>query len=147
MGHVPRPIEIRPLRESDLDRVVAIDDRHTGVAKPGHWRDMLTGSQGRRRVALVAESDGEVVGYLVGETRAWEFGSPPTGWIYAVGVDPNACRQGIGTKLLRAACAAFAERDVQRVRTMVRKDDVQLLRFFRSDGFAAGPFVELEVEL
>jgi hypothetical protein len=30
---------------------------------------------------------------------------------------------------------------------MVRKDDIDVLSFFRASGFKAGPFIELELEL
>lgn len=140
-------LEIRRLKEADLPRLVEIDEAHTGVRKDEHWRKLLSGRRTRERLSLVAELSGSVVGYLVGETRAWEFGSPPAGWIYAIGVDEAARRCGVGTALLRAARMAFAERGLTVTRTMVRRDDIELLRFFRSDGYAAGPFVELEAEL
>jgi ribosomal protein S18 acetylase RimI-like enzyme len=140
-------LEVRRLKETDLSRIVQIDAAHTGVRKDEHWRELLVNRRGRERLALVAELSGWVVGYVVGEIRAWEFGSPPTGWIYAIGVDQTARRRGVGTALLRAARAAFAERGLGVTRTMVRKQDVELLRFFRSDGYSAGPFVELEAAL
>ena len=33
------------------------------------------------------------------------------------------------------------------VRTMVRRDDIRVLRFFRNAGFAHGPYTELEMEV
>jgi hypothetical protein len=36
---------------------------------------------------------------------------------------------------------------VARVRTMVRRADVPVLSFFRSNGFFAGSFVQLELDL
>jgi ribosomal protein S18 acetylase RimI-like enzyme len=89
----------------------------------------------------------KVIGYILAEARAWEFGSPECGWIFAIGVDPKAARQGVGLALCRKVCLKFKSQDIRTVRTMVRKDDVDVLSFFRASGFHAGPFVELELEL
>ena len=37
-GLQPDPITIRPIRDSDLDAVVALDTRTTGESKPDYWR-------------------------------------------------------------------------------------------------------------
>ncbi len=137
-------LHLRPLRVADLRAVTAIDARHTGVTKLTHWREVLARARGAHQLALGAEAGGHLAGYLFGEIRAWEFGSPPTGWIYAVGVDPKHARQGIATRLVLAARRWFTERGAAHVRTMVRRGDIELLRFFRASGFAAAPYVELE---
>jgi predicted N-acetyltransferase YhbS len=138
---------VRPARPSDAAAITAIDERHTGVAKPEHWAARLAESRSATGVALVAEQDGAVIGYLLGQVRAWEFGSPPAGWIYGVGVDPLVQHGGVGRRLLEAARPLFAELGATSLRTMVQRDSVILQRFFRSAGFVAGPFVELEAEL
>ena len=98
-------------------------------------------------MALVATADDQVVGYLVGEVRSWEFGSPPAGWVIGLGVGRDYQGDGVGRVLLQAALARFGAAGVKAVRTMVRRDDVGVLRFFRGSGFAAGPYTELELEL
>lgn len=142
---------IRDLEREDLDRVVRIDEAHTGEAKPGYWEgiflDFVTGSRRPGRVGLAAAVGAEVVGYLVGEVRAFEFGSEPCGWVFSVGVDPQRARAGVATALLREACDRFREAGVTRVRTMVRRTDVPVLSFFRSHGFVGGSFTQLELDL
>jgi hypothetical protein len=44
-------------------------------------------------------------------------------------------------------CSKFKTLGIHTVRTMVRKDDVNVLSFFRASGFRAGPFVEMELQL
>ena len=88
--------------------------------------------------------DGAIVGHLFGEVRAWEFGSEPCGWIFAVAVQPEMARRGYAADLCRHAMAKFHEMQVFVVRTMVRRNDVPVLSFFRSMGFVAGPFAEME---
>ena len=141
----------RRLSPDDLARVVEIDARHRGRAVPGYWRrvcdDFLVRDRTRLRVALGAEVGGRLVGYLLGEVRAFEFGSEPCGWIFAIGVDPAHAREGIASGLLAEACTRFRAGGIGRVRTMVRRADVPVLSFFRAHGFAAGEFAQLETEL
>ncbi|MBK6686856.1 MAG: GNAT family N-acetyltransferase [Deltaproteobacteria bacterium] len=140
------PIQVRKAKPQDLAVVVALDAAVTGVKKPDYWRDRLRQFAGRdpERLFLVAEAEGQVVGFILGEIRAWEFGSPPSGWIFAINVAKGARLDGVGTRLFEAICAHFTAAGVDRVRTMIAKDDPLVMRFFRSQGMVAGPFIELE---
>lgn len=144
-------VTVRPLTRRDLDRVARIDALHTGAFKRGYWRGVFAGCMKAApvagRVGLGAEAGGRLAGYVFGEVRAFEFGSPPCGWILAIGVDPRQARQGVASALLEAACARFRAARVSQVRTMVRRTDIPVLSFFRARGFAGGPFVQLERNL
>lgn len=144
-------VSIRPLSTDDLPDVVRIDASHTGRPNPGYWRGKLSSYLGdggpAGSVGLAAVVDGRLAGYLLGEVRDFEFGSEPCGWIFAIGVDTADQRAGLGARLLREARRLFATADVRTVRTMVRRDDVPLLSFFRASGFALGPFVQMETDL
>lgn len=142
-------VPIREARADDLQGIVAVDRLRAGPAEPAYWERILTeyalGGTGAARVALVAEaSDGELQGFVFGEVRAWEFGSERCGWIFSVAVRPGIERRGLATRLCNAAIERFGSLGVGLVRTMVRRDDVPLLALFRSMGFAAGPFSEME---
>ncbi len=67
-------------------------------------------STGEQRWFLVALADRKVVGFLIGEVRDWEFGSPPCGWVFAINVDPSARQGGIGTRLLESLSECAARR-------------------------------------
>jgi ribosomal protein S18 acetylase RimI-like enzyme len=144
-------LRLRPLTPGDVARVTEIDARHRGRAVPGYWRrvaaDFLTRDRERVRVAGGVEREGRLVGYALGEVRAFEFGSEPCGWIFAVGVDPAHARLGIGSALLTEVCRRFRRAGIERVRTMVRRTDVPVLSYFRAHGFTAGEFSQLELEL
>ena len=64
-----------------------------------------------------------------------------------MGVDPTAARAGVGTRLLEEACRRFRSAGVASVRTMVVRNDIPVLAFFRASGFVAGSFVQLETRL
>jgi ribosomal protein S18 acetylase RimI-like enzyme len=140
---------IRPLKRGDLADVVRIDAFHTGEEKRGYWtrmlRDYLRPRAGRAHVGLAAELEGQVVGFVLGDVRAFEFGSEPCGWILEIGVDPELARQGIASALLDEACRRLRAAGVSTIRTMVTRNDVPVLTFFRTNGFAAGPYVQLEL--
>ena len=154
MASAPRPgpaLRIRRLSRADLADVTRIDAHHTGTRKPAYWkrvlREFLGGRESRTRVGLAAVLDGHVAGYLLGEVRAFEFGSEPCGWVFAVGVDPTLLRGGVASALLREACRAFRAAGVTTVRTMVRRNDVPVLAFFRAFGFSGGSYVQLELDV
>jgi GNAT superfamily N-acetyltransferase len=140
---------IRPLVRRDLARVVRIDAIHTGAPQRSYWlrvfREFLAPAAGRNRIALAAEIDRDVAGFLLADVRAFEFGSETCGWILEVGVDPKHARLGIASALLMQAVARLRALGVSTVRTMVRRNDVPLLTFFRTNGFAGGPYVQLEL--
>lgn len=147
-------LRIRPIRPGDAAAVARIDAAHTGAAKLRFWRDVVarharTGPRPGARVGLVATNDGadRVVGYLLGQVRAFEFGSEPCGWIFAVGVHPDHLHHGVASALFREARDRFAALGVTLLRTMVRREDVPVQTFFRNQGFAAGPYMELELSL
>jgi len=142
---------VRDLRADDLEEVVRIDALHTGQRKPEYWKrvfgDFFNGGRNESPVGLAAEREGKLAGYLLGEVRAFEFGSEACGWIFAVGVDKGDLRHGVASSLLAEACRRFEQAGIAQVRTMVRRNDVPVLSFFRSNGFTGGSFVQLELDL
>jgi ribosomal protein S18 acetylase RimI-like enzyme len=139
------------LTAADLDEVTRIDALHTGEAKPSYWQRVFGEFLGRdsdpRTFGVGVDGGPGLAGYLFGEIRAAEFGSEACGWVFAVGVDPAFLRGGTASALLNAACGRFREEGLTTVRTMVRRNDVPVLSFFRSRGFHGGPYVQLELEL
>jgi GNAT superfamily N-acetyltransferase len=135
----------------DLDGVIALDQGVTGLAKRAYWREVIGRyGQDRRdeRFFLVAEAqDQKVIGFIFGEIRAWEFGSAPCGWVLALSVAPDARLHGVGEALFEAISAEFKKAGVDKMRTMVARDNRLHLLFFRGEGMMAGPYIELEKDL
>ena len=146
---------VRRVRVGDISHVIALDERVTGLAKPRYWEDVFE-RYGRRRLQerqfLIAEPDvpdarTPILGFIIGEVRAWEFGSAPCGWVFALSVEPKARLQGIGERLFEAISNEFLKAGVSKMRTMVARDNRLHLMFFRSEGMMAGPYIQLEKEL
>ncbi|MCC6785620.1 MAG: GNAT family N-acetyltransferase [Planctomycetes bacterium] len=146
--------KVRELCAADLGAVIAIDAAHTGERDEGAWQRVfasyVAGAAVRRidqAFAIGVDVDGALAGYLFGEVRTVEFGSDPAGWVFSVGVATEWQRRGVARALVDEARRRFAALGVRHVRTMVRRNDVAILSFFRSAGFVGGPFVQLEIEL
>ena len=146
----PAPAIVRAVRRGDLEQVIALDATVTGLTKRDYWRGVFRrygGTEAGTRHFLVAIRDGRVAGFIIGEVRDWEFGSPPCGWVFAIDVAPDARLAGIGTRLLEAICTNFRRRGVRKVRTMLARDNTLILSFFRSQGMTAGSLMPLEMDL
>lgn len=145
-----RQISIRNAIASDLNAVISLDQLDPKEEKPAYWSSVFDHYVHRDKIDrhfLVAESDNSVVGFIIGEVRAWEFGSPPCGWVFALTVSPNAREMGIGKRMLEEMSARLKHGGVSTVRTMVDRDDKLTLSFFRSMGLRTGKYIELEKQL
>lgn len=142
---------MRAVRRGDLDHVIAIDASVTGLEKRAYWQRVYKrygiGSKGEQRWFLVAIAQRRVVGFLIGEVRDWEFGSPPCGWVFAIDVDPQARQSGIGTQLLGALTQELHRTGVRKLRTLLSHDNTLILSFFRSQGMMAAPLIPLEMDV
>jgi GNAT superfamily N-acetyltransferase len=143
-------VKVRNVQPADLDAVIAIDADITRLRKPDYWAEIHRRyGSGRRqqRFFLVAEAGGELAGFVIGEVRDWEFGSPRCGWVFAISVRPGARLAGVGSRLLEAICEGFRGLGVTKVRTLLARDNHLVLSFFRSQGMMAAPFIPLELDL
>ncbi|MGH9361123.1 MAG: GNAT family N-acetyltransferase [Thermoanaerobaculia bacterium] len=135
------PIRIRPLDELDIGAIVAIDERIGGRYRPEVWERRI-GYYIRRdpEGSRVAELDGKVVGFMLGEVRSGEFGlEEPTGWIEVLGVDPDYRSAGIGRRLAESILGHFRAQGATTVRTLVDEGMEEIGRFFASLGFEPAP--------
>ena len=143
-------LTIRNAIPSDLAAVISLDQVTTKAAKPDYWQGIFSHYviDGRQdRLFLVAETDVRVIGFIVGEVRAWEFGSPPCGWVFALAVSPLARELGIGKRMFDEMSERLKQTGVATVRTMTDRNDKSTLSFFRSMGLRTGSSIELEMQL
>lgn len=145
-------IDIRKATSADSAAIASLDAEITGTEKPAYWSEIverfISQKPHTQHHFLVAISpDTKLVGFIVGEIRAWEFGSPPCGWVLAMSVSPQHREHGIGGQMLDALCVELKKADIATIRTMVLRTDKVNLSFFRGEGLAAGPYIELEKRL
>ena len=143
-------VRIRALNELDIGAIVKIDEKVSGRYRPDEWERRIAYYIRRDpEASLVAEVNGAVVGFMLGEVRSGEFGlEEPTGWIEILGVDPSQRGKDIGRRLAEAMFQHFRSRGAKSVRTLVDeglKHWEQINRFFRALGFEPAhvhPFVK-----
>ncbi len=140
-------VTIRNAILTDLDALIDLGLVGVAEEKPVYWRgifDSYITADSDDGFFLVAEIAGEVIGFIVGEVRAWEFGSPPCGWVFALGVSPQNRELGVGQLMLDEMCRRLKDAGVTTLRTMVDREDKLTLSFFRSQGLRTGRYIELE---
>ena len=140
---------IRPMTRKDLDRVAEIDTKILGQSRPEFWEMKLELAEKRSPISpLVAELDGEVVGFIIGETSGWEYAIPThIGWIDTVGVDPSFQRKGIARMLMTEMVNYMKKLGVDTIYTLINWRDWSLLQFCDAMGFKRGDMINLELKI
>ena len=140
---------IRPLDELDIGAIVRIDERISGVYRPDVWEQRVAYYLRRDPGASqVAEVDGKVVGFMLGDLRAGEFGlEEPGGWIERFGLDPDHRGRDLGRMMFDAMVVHFRAGGARSVRTLVDRNDTGVAGFLRAMGFAPSPLEALEMRL
>jgi len=136
-------VRIRPMEPEDIDSVLAIDRKISGVRRAVTYTDLITGDLGGvLDLSFVAEVDGEVAGFILAR-RAY-VGEPVTevGLIQILGVDPDYWRQGIASKLVNALLDTCQSKKLNAVRIMVNERDSQLQGLFAHMGFRRGQLID-----
>jgi ribosomal protein S18 acetylase RimI-like enzyme len=149
MPDVRAQARIRPLDELDIEGIVRIDERMTGIYRPDVW-ERRVGYYLRRDpgASQVAEVDGRLVGFMLADLRAGEFGlEEPSGWIERFGIDPDHRGRDLGRQLFDAVRRHFESAGATSVRTIVDRKDTVVTGFLEALGFAMSPLQALEMRL
>jgi ribosomal protein S18 acetylase RimI-like enzyme len=140
---------IRTMTAKDFDRITEIDKKILGESRPDYWEVKSELVAKRSLVAsLVAEIEGKVVGFIIGDPGGWEYGVPQQGgWIDTIGVDPDYQRRGIGMMLFREMIDHFKKVGVETIYTFVNWREWRLLKFFEAVGFNTGEMINLKLDI
>ena len=140
---------IRTMTVKDLDRIVEIDTTVLGQSRPEYWEMKLELVEKRSPISsLVAELDGKVIGFVIGDASGWEYGAPENiGWIDTIGVDPSVQRKGIAKMLMTEMINNLKKVGVDTIYTFVNWRDWSLLQFFDAVGFQKGNMINLELKV
>jgi GNAT superfamily N-acetyltransferase len=149
-------VKIQPLSLDNIKDIVRIEKRIEGKLgiideeRMEHLKEAARYNieHSDSMMSLGAELDENIVGFIIGEIKIWEFGiGEKTGWIRILGVDPDFQRLGIGRKLGETLLEHFERRGIKRVRTMAEWYTGDLISFFKSLGFNMLNMIPLEKEL
>jgi predicted N-acetyltransferase YhbS len=151
-GRIMNPLEnmkIRPLKRGDLETIIEIDEKVLGENRKDYWeRKFSLMNDKASKVSLVAEVEGKVAGFILGDVSGWEFGVPDTiGWIETIGIDPVYQKKGLATALAHELIKHLKAIGVRTIYTLVTWDDWDLLQFFHAMGFIRGDMINLELKI
>jgi len=131
----PSPIElcIRPLTPADVDGILEIAQ---SLRDAPHWpasayRSALDPESAPRRIALVAESAGNLLGFAVSSLL------PPQAELETIAVANGNQRQGVARRLFAAMAQELIAAQITDVLLEVRASNAAALAVYRALGFAA----------
>jgi len=140
-----KEVRIRRMTPEDLPKILRIDSILTGKGRAVTWQESVETLWFAERPALnfVAEVRDKVVGFILGDVRGAEYGTPMCGWIDVIGVHPGWQRKGIGKRLVETFCQ-WCQSNQLRTRIIIRQDDKRMQNFLMSQKFKKGPLVDFE---
>ncbi len=148
--NLTQSVNVRSFSEKDLQAIVEIDRRILGKSRLEYWKQQIELSNAHYPLScLVAEYEGKVIGFILGEVSGGEFKVPDTvGWISTIGVDPDYQHKGVARKLSQEFVKNLKTAGVTIVYTLVNWGDWDLLKFFRAMGFSrGGEMINLELSI
>lgn len=147
---VQREAVVRPMRAGDLDAIVAIDRAITGLDRSGYYRRRLQmlDDPDMVNMCLVAEVEGVVAGFVMGDLFTGEYGLPEaTAAVDTMGVHPSFQDRGLATQLFAQFRANVRVMDVRVVYALVEWGDRDLVKFLKKEGFVPSNRLNLELAL
>jgi ribosomal protein S18 acetylase RimI-like enzyme len=141
---------IRVMEADDLDAIVNIDTKVLGETRRDYWMTKIVKQAESRPhdASLVAEMDGKVIGFILGEVSGWEFKVPNNiGWIDTIGIDPDYQNRGIAKGLASTCVQNLKQYSVDTIYTLVNWNDWDLLQFFHAMGFSRGDMINLVLKV
>lgn len=144
-----KQVKIRALHYKDVEDIAEIERLIIGSERKDYWlmRIEVVGERSPM-TCLVAEVEGKVVGFIIGEVAGWEYGVPDTvAWIDTLGVHPDYQGKGIATMLFKRLTENLRKIGIKTVYTLVHWKSWDLMRFFAKMGFSKGEMVHLEMKL
>ncbi len=116
----------------DEQRFMLVDDLEAGY----RWW-LLREAKNKKAVVIVAELDGQVVGYAYGraEGRDWNLLIDPHGGFHDLWVDPEARCHGAGEKLVKEMIERLKALGIPRIVLSTAAKNEAAQRFFAKLGF------------
>lgn len=140
-------VRVRPLVAGDLAAIVAIDKAVSGRSRRGFYEKRLAhlARDPAAFVALGAERDGRLAGFVIARLYEGEFGGEaPEAALDAIGVAAEARGAGVGRSLIDAMAAAMRIHGIKEIATQADWTDTDLCGFFARMGFVPAPRLVLE---
>jgi len=139
--------EVRPLEAADLDRMIAIDQDHTGRARRRLFEKRLAAAAAHPDdfIHVGLAQNGKLVGFAFARVLHGEFGrAQDVAALDLVGVESASEHHGVGHALMQGLTEMMKNRGVKLLHSQTDWTNHGLVRFFASSGFALAPRLLLE---
>jgi len=143
-------IAVRSMAADDLHSVISLDRGITGRDRSAYYQRKMDEAQRKNgiRLSMLAEIDKTPAGFVMARVDYGEFGQTEMEAVLdTIGVDAEFRTQGVGSVLLAQLISHLASLRVDRVRTVVEWNDVNLIGFFDRLGFKPTQNVVLALAL
>ena len=141
-------IKIRLMKADDYKAVLRIDEKVFNVSRPEYYQmrfEKLVRSKDYVPASLVAEENGTVVGFIMGELYIGEYGiSQEKATLDTIGVDPDHQGKGVGDQLIAEFIDHLRRLGVKKINTLVDWKDSRLIQFFSANSFSPSNIINLE---
>jgi GNAT superfamily N-acetyltransferase len=133
--------DVRSLAREDLGEIMRIDRRIMDRDRSAYISHIMDEAMhdSAIRVSLAAHQDESITGYIMASVDFGDFGrTEPVAVLDTIGVDPGFTGAGVGSALLSQLFVNLEALRVERVATVVERDNFGLLQFFYRAGFGPG---------
>jgi len=141
-------ISIRLMTVEDFDAVLSVDEKILNSSRREYYQlkfERLFASSDYLPTSFVAEVDGVIVGFLMGELYMGEFGIfQEVASLDTIGVDPSCQQKGVGKRLMDEFIAHLQQIGVSKISTLVSWNDSRLIQYFSANGFNPSRTINLE---
>jgi ribosomal protein S18 acetylase RimI-like enzyme len=130
--------DVRAMEPGDLADIVRIDRKITGHNRENYMKHKLVEAMhdSAIRVSLTARLEDSIAGFLMAGVDLGDFGrAGPVAVVDTIGVDPGFSHRGVGHALLSQLFVNLGALHVERVETVVGRQDLALLGFLYRAGF------------
>jgi len=142
---------IRNIRKEDFDQIVEIDSLAIGYPRNPYFDKKfrrMFGDDSGLMLALVAEYNKKIIGFIMGEANNGEYGiAEPVASVDTLGLDPDFTRSGVGKLLIEDFCTIAEKAGISLMTTLVASAWPEIIEFFKAHGFKPAGMLALDRKL
>jgi len=136
-------VKIRPMEPEDIDGILEVDRKISGVQRAITYRDLVQEVLGGEvDMSFVAEVENQFVGFVLAYLTYVREQITEACVIQIFGVDPKYQRQGIASKLIQALIDRCRSKNIKLVRVMLEERDSELQSLFKRLGFDRSHYID-----
>lgn len=138
-------VKVRKIRLEDAPELKRINSAIVNSPSAIDFQQIIEEQRQKNEeeTSLIAELEGQVIGYMISYIIYGGFGLEKSAWIATLGVDPKFMGQGIGKRLAKEIFRIYESKGVSYIYTSVIWDSIDLLSFFKTLGFDRSDFINL----